>query len=431
VKSKRVNQFKVLYEIAKEINSSLDADQVLNAIVESTTKTIGAKGCSLMLLSPDRKQLVHTIACGLSDWYLRKGPVKADAAISKALQGNPVLIADVSTDARIQYREQAAKEGIASILSIPIHLGDEVIGILRIYTSAPRQFSSEEIDFLEAVANLGAIALEKAKSHQALEKDYESCLIDVERGKKELEKLEESKKQLTRFLSIAAHDLKSPLAAIQSYFNVLLGGFVGELSEKQKQMIERSDQRIKGLLELISDLLDISRIEMGQVVQEMKEVTLTEVLEPPIEDAKATADQKGINLILDLPKEPPFVYASPRRLQQMLANLLGNAIRFTPEGGTVTLKIKHRNNSVEGQISDTGIGIPPEDLPKIFEEFFRGSNVEVPGTGLGLTIVKRIAEAHGGNIWAESPCPETHMGSKFSFVLPIIVKKAKQGGGEQ
>jgi len=425
VKSKTVNQFKALYEIAKEINSSLAVEQVLNAMVESTTKVMGSKGCSIMLLTPDRKQLTHTVAYGLSDWYLKKGPVQADAAILEALQGNPILVFDVATDQRVQYREQAIKEGIASILSVPIHLRDEVIGVLRLYTSEPRQFSSEEIDFLGAIANLGAVALEKAESHQTLVKDFQQCLIDVEQSNKELIRLEESKKQLMRFLSIAAHDLKSPLAAVQSYFNVLLGGFVGELNEKQRQMVERSDQRIKGLLGLISDLLDISRIEMGQIIQEMKEIPLKEILEPPIEDARITAEQKKVNIVLNIPQKLPTVYASPNRLQQMLANLLGNAIRFTPEGGTITLKVKCQNNKVEGQILDTGIGIPPHDLPKIFEEFFRASNVEVSGTGLGLAIVKRVVEAHGGKVWAESPCPENNVGSKFTFVLPIIVKKLR------
>lgn len=422
-KGKTVNHFRVLYQIAKEINSSLDVDQVLNVIVESTTKATGVKGCSIMLLSPDRKQLTHTAACGLSDWYVRKGPIKADPAILESLQGNPLLILDAATDSRVQYRQQAIKEGIASILSVPIYLRDEIIGILRLYTSEPRQFSPEEIDFLGAVANLGAIALEKAESHQILVKDFEQCLIDVEQGKGELIKLEESKKQLMRFLSIAAHDLKSPLAAVQSYFNVLLGGFVGELTEKQRQMIGRSDQRIKGLLELISDLLDISRIEMGQIIQEMKETSLREILEPPLEDARIAAEQKNVNLVLDIPQKLPAVYASSNRLQQMLANLLGNAVRFTPESGTITLRIKCRNNELNGQLSDTGIGIPPDDLPRIFEEFFRGSNVEVPGTGLGLAIVKRIVEAHGGKVWAESPCPENNVGSKFIFTLPIIVKR--------
>lgn len=425
MKSKTITHFKALYEIAKEINSSLAMEQVLNAMVESTTKVMGSKGCSIMLLTPDRKQLTHSVAYGLSDWYLRKGPVKADAAILEPLRGKPLLILNAATDSRVQYRQQAIKEGIASILSVPIYFRDEVIGILRLYTSEPRRFSPEEIDFLGAIANLGAIALDKAEFHQTLATDYERCLVDVEQSKKELEKLEESKKQLMRFLSVAAHDLKSPLAAIQSYFNVLLGGFVGELGDKQRQMIERSDRRIKGLLELISDLLDISRIEMGQIIQEMKEMPLREILEPPVEDARITAEQKNVNMALDIPQKLPTVYASSNRLQQMLANLLGNAIRFTPEGGTITAKIRCRNNKVEGQISDTGIGIPPDDLPRIFEEFFRGSNVEVPGTGLGLAIVKRIVEAHGGKVWAESPCPETNIGSKFTFVLPIIVKKAK------
>lgn len=428
-KSKKINYFKALFKIANKVNSTLAPDQVLNAIVESTAKSIGAKGCSLMLLTSDRKQLIHTTAYGLSGWYLRKGPVRADIAITEALQGKPVIIRDVATDPRVQYREQAVKEGIASMLSIPLRLRDETIGIMRLYTADSWQFSPEEIIFLEAVANLGTLALDKAKTHDALQKDYEYCLLDLEETKKELQKLEESKNQLMRFLSIAAHDLKSPLAAVQSYFNVLLGGFVGGLNEKQKQMIGRSDQRIKGLLELVNDLLDISRIETGQIIKEMKEVSLSEILKTPLEDARAIAEPKKITLVLDVPEDLPKVYASPQRLGQVFVNLLNNAVKFTPEKGTISIKIKHQNNEIESQIADTGIGIPAQDLPRLFEEFFRASNVETPGTGLGLAIVKRIIEAHGGRIWAESPCPETGLGSKFTFVLPIRQIEIKEGGG--
>ncbi len=427
-KSKRINYFKALVEIANKVNSTLAPDQVLNAIVESTAKSIGAKGCSLMLFTPDRKQLIHTIAYGLSDWYLRKGPVIADTAIIQALQGKPVMVVDVASDPRVQYREQALKEGIASILSLPLRVREEIIGLMRIYTANSKRFSAREIGFLQAVANLGALALEKAKSHEALERDLEHCLLNLKENQKELQRLEEIRNRLLRFISIAAHDLKSPLAAVQSYFNVLLGGFIGELNEKQRQLIERSDQRIKNLLELISDLLDISRIEAGQIVQEMKKVSLPEILKSPLEDICAAANQKNITLVIDIPENLPNICASPQRLQQVFTNLLSNAIKFTPEKGTVTLRLRYQNNKIEAQVVDTGIGIPAQDLPRIFEEFFRASNVQSPGTGLGLAIVKRIIEAHGGKVWAESPCPETGMGSKFTVVLPVGTPETEERG---
>lgn len=415
--------YKILYEIAREINSTLAVEDVLKAIVESTAKAIDAKGCSLMLLTPDKKQLIHGVAYGLSDWYIKKGPVMVDTATSAALQGLPLAILDATTDPRTQYPEQAKQEGISSILSLPLMLRGEVIGVLRVYTAEPHQFHTEEIDFLSAVANLEALALEKARLHESLGQDYERCIVEkaemVERTEKEVARLQEERTRLLRFLAIAAHDLKAPLAAIQSYFGVLLGGYAGQINVKQKQIIERSNERIKGLLELIIDLLDISHIEMKQIVQEREKISLPPLLKAPLQDAQSVARQKGLKLKVEIHKGLPQVFASPHRLQQVFANVLGNATKFTPQGGEIVLRMRREKDNIQVEVSDTGIGIPPEDLPRIFEDFYRGSNAQVAGTGLGLAIARRIVEAHDGKIWAESPCPETGKGSKFTFTLPV------------
>ncbi len=163
-----------LYELAAALNSARAPETVLRSMVEGIAKAMGAKGCSLMLLSPDKKVLLHTVAYGLSDWYVRKGPVSADKSISEALAGKAVAIFDATSDGRIQYREQAKREGIASILSVPMMLRGEIIGVMRVYTAEPYSFTTDDIYFAGAVANLGAIALENVRLHQAVQKDYES-----------------------------------------------------------------------------------------------------------------------------------------------------------------------------------------------------------------------------------------------------------------
>ncbi|HAZ31658.1 MAG TPA: hypothetical protein DCY61_03005, partial [Dehalococcoidia bacterium] len=285
-----------------------------------------------------------------------------------------------------------------------------------------RRFSSDEIEFLGTVASLGAIALEKARPYESREQYCEPLVREkveqLNQARNELAELEKGKERLVTFISMVAHDLKAPLVAIQSYFGVMLGGYSGELNERQRQMIERSSVRIDGLLELISDLLDISRIEMGQIVQEMKEVSLAQLVMEPLDDMQRLAKEKGLRLAADISPDLPSIFGSPTRLQQVFTNLLSNAIKFTPKGGTVTLRLLERDGEIVGEIRDTGLGIPDEDLPRIFEDFYRASNVDVPGTGLGLPIVKRIIEAHGGRISAESPCLETGVGCKFTFILP-------------
>jgi GAF domain-containing protein len=167
------------YEVAAAVNSARTPEDVLQAIVEKVTEAVGAKGCSLMLLTPDRKSLLHTAAYGLSDWYVRKGPVSADGSISEALKGKPVAVLDATADERIQYREQAKREGIASILSVPMMLRGEIIGVIRIYSGEPRQFTNDDTYFIGAITNLGAIALENARLYDSVQKDYTAFRQDM------------------------------------------------------------------------------------------------------------------------------------------------------------------------------------------------------------------------------------------------------------
>ena len=168
-----------LYELAATLNSARAPDSILQSVVEGVAKAMEAKGCSLMLLSPDKKVLLHTVAYGLSDWYVRKGLVSADKSISEALDGKAVAILDATKDDRIQYQEQAKKEGISSILSVPTMLREETIGVIRVYTAEPYHFTMEDMYFVGAVANLGAIALENARLYEATQKDYETFRQDM------------------------------------------------------------------------------------------------------------------------------------------------------------------------------------------------------------------------------------------------------------
>jgi GAF domain-containing protein len=164
--------YQSLYEVACAVNSAIEQEAVLHCIVERMTEAMEAKGCSLMLLSPDRRQLLHTVDCGLSKGYLTKGPISTDKSVAPALEGKPVAIEDVTTDDRVQYPEQAKKEGIASILCAPMMLRGEIVGVIRVYTADRRQFDLNDMYFVGAIAHLGAIALENAKRYERLEGEY-------------------------------------------------------------------------------------------------------------------------------------------------------------------------------------------------------------------------------------------------------------------
>src|SRR4030042_75908 len=245
----------------------------------------------------------------------------------------------------------------------------------------------------------------------------EQRTMELAQSSGEVVKLVEERHRFVRFLSVVAHDLQSPLVATQSLLSYIVDGYTGEITDGQKDLMQRGIRRIDGLLTLITDLLDIPRIEAGQLSREMREISMNEVVIQATDGLDKLARQKGIALKVELPQSSPKVYASNRRLQQVVTNLVSNAINYTRDG-TVFVKVQDSDSEVRFEVIDTGIGIPPDDLPRLFDDFFRGSNVGAKGTGLGLSISKRIIEAHGGRIWAESPASETGKGSKFTFTLP-------------
>ena len=226
---------------------------------------------------------------------------------------------------------------------------------------------------------------------------------------------------LANMLSTASHDLKAPLAAIQSLHQVILGGYAGEISEQQKKLLDRAGERIKGLVSQIDDIFDMPRIESCYMQREA--VSIVEIANNSLENARPLAAGKKIELVADWEMEPPAVPAEQTRLQQALNNLLGNAIKFTQSGGKVTLRITDDDEGQEivMEVMDNGPGIAGEELPRIFDDFYRGKDAPIGGAGVGLSNAKRIIEAHGGRIWAESPYPEP----KKAPGLPLLCPRGK------
>lgn len=232
--------------------------------------------------------------------------------------------------------------------------------------------------------------------------------------------------RLAHILSIASHDLKAPLGAVESYTQVMLGGFTGELNEKQRNMLVRSSERIKGLLNLIDDILDISRIDAAE--WKLEPTSLNKVVESCLENVRPQAQTKNIRLQVRMLEKNLLIPGVASRLEQAITNLVSNAVKYTPSGGKVTLQLRSEDGAIRLEVMDTGIGIPPEDLSRIFDDFYRGSNVDSKGAGLGLSITRKIVEAHGGRVWVESPYPEEESGkgSKFTVLFPKKVLKLEE-----
>lgn len=224
---------------------------------------------------------------------------------------------------------------------------------------------------------------------------------------------------LTYFLSIVSHELKRPLAAVENYIQILIGGYAGELTAKQQRLLERSKLRLTDLRNLISDILDFARIQPDQIQSDFEWVEPSEIGAEAFEEVRLAANQKDIRLkAVGSIKFQPLV-AARRRLRQVISNLLANAIKFSPEGSTVTLAAHDNPDALIIEISDEGIGIPEKDQAHIFEDFFRASNAsEYGGAGLGLSIAKKIIDAHEGSIEIHSPYQPETSGTKFTITIP-------------
>jgi GAF domain-containing protein len=181
-----VKHYQELFRLASVLNSARTPDEILHLIVTTTARSLGVKGCSLLLLLPDKTALIRIAAYGLSNWFIRMGPVVADRSMTESLNGKTVLIPDAAADERVEYRKQVRQEGIVSILSVPVKLREEVVGVMRVYTALPHLFTDDEITFAEAAANFGAIALEFRHFYDALQTDYDQLRQDLrQRGAEE------------------------------------------------------------------------------------------------------------------------------------------------------------------------------------------------------------------------------------------------------
>jgi signal transduction histidine kinase len=387
-----------LYDIAKAVNSTLNFSEVLNTIAQLATKAMNAKACSIRLLDEDRGQLVVRAAYGLSEEYLTKGQVDLDKSLVDrgALRGKPVPILDVTKDPAFQYPEEAKKEGIRSVLCVPLSVREKPIGVLRLYTGEVHRFTDEEIEFLSALASQGAVAIENARTYQQLE--------DLEQAKSD-------------FVFTVAHDLKAPVAAIQSILRVLLEGYAGEVFQKQKELIGRAERRLIALQTLIRDLLALGALKGGLPPPKKKDVILNAIVKRVVDMVRSEVEEKGIRLQVEVPDNLVTIKATDDDLERLLGNLLENAVKYTPQKGKISLQLSLENTTARIVVSDTGIGIPPESMPRIFEEFYRAKNAKEigEGTGLGLSLVKHIVELYHGQIKVESKLQE---GSTFTVTLP-------------
>lgn len=409
--ARKVEQLEALEEVGQAVSSSLDLDEVLSTIVTDAVRLSRTDGGSILEFEENNEDFRLRTAYGTSAEILdalRRTRVRLhDTLVGLvAREGRPRQIPDL-LDAPLDPHLQCLSDaGWRSVLAVPMLREGRIVGALVVQRRAPGGFSAETCDLLTTFASQSALAIVNARLFRELER--KSAELEV------------ASRHKSEFLASMSHELRTPLNAVIGFSEVLLERMFGDINERQEEYLRDIWSSGKHLLELLNDILDLSKVEAGQMHLRRRPFSGRQALEYGLSLVRERAARHAIALELEAAPDVGLVDADELRFKQVVLNLLSNALKFTPDGGRVTVRGRAHGSELVVTVTDTGIGIPPEDHERIFESFQQGSwpAPSAEGTGLGLTLSKRIVELHGGRIWLDS---EVGAGSTFGFAIPTGV----------
>jgi uncharacterized protein YigA (DUF484 family) len=382
-----------LYEMVKNMGLYSDLNELMDMATRSAARIMGVKGCSIKLLDASGRTLSFASTFGLSEDYVAKGTIDVEKSPvnRRIIQGSVFSIGKIDEKEYFQYPEDVEKEGISSMVCLPLRVEKAVLGVFCVYSDVSYYFVDSDVKFFSLMADLTALAIENLRS--------------------EMNK--------TWFLHKAAHQLRSPLNAIHSMLEVLEKGYLGSLESRQVETVARCQLRLEMLGSTINDLLKLG-IRRGQdETRTLRKMHINETMVEMWDTYHIQAEEKGVKLTITPGEKLPPIMADEKLLDDLLANLISNAIKYSQPGGSVHVETSlFPDGRVRLEVSDTGIGIPREDIPRLFTEFFRAENakeVAEEGTGLGMVIVKEVVDNLRGTISVES---EIGKGTTFVCLFP-------------
>jgi signal transduction histidine kinase len=412
-----VNELRALGEVSQAVNSTLDLQTVLTTIVSKAAPLAGTEAGAIYVFNEVSEEFQLRATYGMDDSLIaaiRDHHIHiGETAVGEAAERRePVQIADVRNEPASEVLAPIVRAGFRALLILPLLGADRVVGALVVRRKQPGEFPKATVDLLQTFAAQSVLAIQNARLFSEIE----------EKGRQ----LAVASQHKSQFLANMSHELRTPLNAILGYTELILDSIYGEAPEKMRGVLKRVESNGRHLLGLINDVLDLSKIEAGQLVLSLTDYSLKDVVYNVFSAVEPLASGKKLNFKVEVPPDLPMGHGDERRLTQVLLNLVGNAIKFT-DTGEVTIKAAATNGAFTVAVRDTGPGISESDQGKIFEEFQQADNTATKkkgGTGLGLSIARRIMEMHGGKLWVES---QIGKGSVFSFMLPVSVERqAKQ-----
>ena len=410
--ARSVGELQALGEVGRAVSSTLDLETVLATIVSRASQLSDSDGGAIYEYDEETETFLLRATQNLDaelvellrSTFIRKG----EGAMGRmALTREPVQIPDILQDATYQsrVREIVLRTGYRALLAVPLIRESGIIGGLVVNRKTPGEFAPDVIELLRTFATQSALAIQNARLFQ-----------EIEEKSRQLEIADRHKSE---FLASMSHELRTPLNAVIGFSEVLLERMFGEINAKQDEYLQDILSSGRHLLSLINDILDLAKIEAGRMELDVADFHLPQAIDNAVTLVRERAARRAITLEVGIDPQLGEIKGDERKVKQVLLNLLSNAIKFTPEGGRVDVHAGLVDGVAEIAVSDTGVGIAPEDHEAVFEEFRQvGTDYakKHEGTGLGLTLSRRFVELHGGKIWVKS---QLGQGATFTFTLPV------------
>jgi signal transduction histidine kinase len=414
--ARSVEELQALGEVSQAVSSTLDLQKVLATIVAHAVELSGTESGAIYEFDETSEEFelraTHRMSEELIQAIRDSGVKLGETAVGWAgVNREAVQIPDILEEPTYPTREIMKREGFRALLAVPLLREDRLIGGLVVRRRAPGQFQKETVDLLQTFATQSALAIQNARLFREIEA----------KGRE----LEIASKHKSDFLANMSHELRTPLNAILGYTELIIDKIYGDVPENIQEVLERVEKNGRHLLGLINDVLDLSKIEAGQLLLSLDDYSMKEVVHTVFTSVESLAAEKNLELKVSVSPEVAHGKGDQQRISQVFLNLVGNAIKFT-EAGEVRVEATASNDNFVVSVSDTGPGLSEADKQMIFEEFHQvdgSSTRKKGGTGLGLSIAKRIVEMHGGRIWVESTVGK---GSTFWFTLPVRVERQKE-----
>lgn len=411
--ARTVEELKALGDVSQTVNSTLDLQTVLTRIVRHAVQISIADAGTIYEFDENEQVFIPRINFGVSDEFIQAMRESRQRVGDRTVLGQcaerklPVQIPDLVDipDYPLSYMK---KTDFRALLAVPLLRKDRHIGGLVIRRKSAGEFTESVVNLLQTFAEQSVIAIHNARLFHEIE----------DKGRE----LQAANKHKSEFLANMSHELRTPLNAILGYTELIIDNIYGDVTDKIKDVLERVEKNGQHLLNLINDVLDLSKIEAGRLYLSLNDYSIQDVIQTVFISVEALAGEKNLELKMKVSEGLKTGKGDEQRIAQVILNLVGNAIKFT-EQGKIEVNATVSNESFLISVSDTGPGLSETDQKKIFDEFQQADNSSTRakgGTGLGLSISKKIVEMHGGRIWVDSILGK---GSTFSFTLPIRVER--------